>query len=166
MSVFIQAPHLRHGIGKEMPNVILDPDPRWEAPVAGCPPSPLWLALLLAPLLLVWTLPQTLIGLLYCLFRHVQGHRLCLYRFGPFIFVVTRARGPLFRGISLGLFIFSETADILKHEFCHLFTALWLAWLYLPVYGIEYAVFGHDRSPHERLTCWLERRIGWAYQTL
>ena len=137
---------------------------RWQAPAQGRLPSPLPVALLLAPILLLWTLPQTLVGLAACVLRRLQGHRPCLYRFGPFLFVVTRARGPFSPGISLGLFIFSETPEILKHEFCHLFTALWLTWLYLPVYGIEYALVGHDRSPHERLTCWLERRVQWTYR--
>lgn len=137
----------------------------WELPSTGRPPSTLWLALLLVTPLFVWTFPQTMVGLFCCLYRCTQGYRPYLYGFGPFIFIVIRARGPLSKGISLGFFIFSETAEILKHEFCHQFTALWLAWFYLPVYGLEYALFGHDRSPHERLTCWIERRIKWSYRS-
>ncbi len=143
-----------------------------EAPSGGAsagrrPPAwPLLVALLLAPLMLLWTLPQTMVGLAIFLLRRLQGHRARLYRFGPFLFLVTHSRGPLSSGISLGLLVFAETPGILRHEFCHLFTALWLAWLYLPAYGIEYAALGHDRSPHERLTCWLERRIKWAVHPL
>jgi hypothetical protein len=136
----------------------------WQASSPGRPPSSLPVALLLALPLLLWTLPQSLVGSAVCLLRCLQGHRPRLYRFGPFLFVVVRARGPLSSGISLGLFVFSEMPEILKHEFCHLFTALWLCWLYLPVYGIEYALFGHDRSPHERLTCRLERTVDWGYR--
>jgi len=136
----------------------------WQQRSPGRIPQPLPVALLLAPLLLLWTLPQTLVGLVVCGWRCLQGHRPRLYRFGPFIFVVTRSGGPFTSGISLGLFVFSETPAILKHEFCHLFTALWLTWLYLPVYGVEYVLFGHDRSPHERLTCWLERTVAWGYR--
>ena len=43
-------------------------------------------------------------------------------------------------------------------ELCHLYTALWLTWLYLPVYGLEYLIFGHVRSPHERATVHFERQ--------
>jgi hypothetical protein len=142
----------------------LDTETRWPDRSPGRPPWPLPAALLLAPPLLLWTLPQSLVGLAACLLRCLQGHRPRLYRFGPFPFLVIRARGPMSSGISLGLFVFSETPGILKHEFCHLFTALWLCWLYLPAYGIEYALFGHDRSPHERLTCRLERTVDWGYR--
>lgn len=136
----------------------------WPHSSPGRPPWPLPATLLLVPFLALWTLPQTLAGLLVCLLRVVQGHRPRLYRFGPFLFLVIRARGPLSSGISLGLVVFSQVPEILKHEFCHLFTALWLCWLYLPVYGVEYALFGHDRSPHERLTCRLERTVDWGYR--
>jgi hypothetical protein len=136
----------------------------WHLSSPGRDPWPLTAALLLAPCLLLWTFPQTFAGLVVCAARCLQGYRPYVYRFGPFLFVVTRARGPYATGISLGLFIFSATPEILKHEFCHLFTALWLSWLYLPVYGIEYAVYGHDRSLHERLTCRLEQRLSWGYR--
>jgi hypothetical protein len=60
--------------------------------------------------------------------------------------------------------VFAESPSILKHEFCHLFSGLWLSWAYLPVYGLEYGLLGHARSPHERLTCRLERSIGWGWR--
>jgi hypothetical protein len=53
--------------------------------------------------------------------------------------------------------VFADSPSILTHEFCHAYTALWLSWLYLPAYGLEYAIFGHDGSPHERLTRRFER---------
>lgn len=115
--------------------------------------------LVVTPVLLAWTLPQTLAGLAFAIVRRVQGHRVQLYLFGPFLFLVVPARGPTSAGISLGLVVFACRTDILKHEFCHLLTALWLGWLYLPIYGLEYLLFGHDRSPHERLTCKLARTI-------
>jgi len=122
--------------------------------------------MLLVPPLLVWTLPQTLAGLVFAAWRRLQGHRLEAYRFGPFLYLVVPAPGPLSPGISLGLVIFASTPDLLKHEFCHLVTALWLSWLYLPVYGLEYLIIGHDRSPHERLTCRFERTIPWSWHRL
>lgn len=122
--------------------------------------------LLLLPLLLVWTLPQTLVGLCFAAYRLAQGHRLQIHQFGPFLFLVVPAAGPLSAGISLGLVVFASSPRILKHEFSHLITALWLTWLYLPVYGLEYLIVGHDRSPHERLTCWLERRLPWVHRAI
>lgn len=137
---------------------------RWRHSSPGRAPWPLWAGLLLAPFLLVWTLPQSLVGSVVCAVRCLRGFRPHLYRFGPFVFIVIRARGPFSSGISLGLFVFSDADAILKHEFCHLFTALWLSWLYLPVYGFEYALLGHDQSPHERLTCRFERNVSWGYR--
>ena len=121
-----------------------------------------WLAALLVPPLLLWTLPQTLAGLVFALRRRLQGHRARLHRFGPFLFLVVPAPGPYSAGISLGLVVFARDSSILKHEFCHLLTGLWLSWLYLPVYGLEYLLVGHDRSPHERLTCRFERTVRWT----
>jgi hypothetical protein len=121
-------------------------------------------AMLLVPLLLLWTLPQTLAGLAFVLLRRAQGHRTRFYLFGPFLFLVVSARGPMTSGISLGMVVFACTPAILKHEFCHLLTGLWLSWLYLPVYGLEYLIVGHDRSPHERLTCRFERTVPWRWQ--
>ena len=114
--------------------------------------------------LLIWTLPQTAAGLLFALLRRRQGHRFELYRFGPFLYLVMPCRGPGVAGISLGLIVFSESRSILKHEFCHLLTGLWLSWLYLPVYGLEYATVGHRRSPHERITNWFEKRLAWGWR--
>jgi hypothetical protein len=138
----------------------------WENLDAKRQPWPVLASALLFPILLLHTLPQTLAGLAVTVYRWLQGHRPVLYRFGPFLFIVVRARGPGPRGISLGVVIFSETPDILKHEFCHLFTGLWLSWAYLPVYGLEYLIFGHDRSPHERITVKLERDIDWAWRAI
>lgn len=135
----------------------------WENRGAGRQPWPLIASSLLLPVLVLHTLPQTLVGLVVALYRWLQGHRPVLYRFGPFLFIVVRARGPGPRGISLGVVVFSETPDILKHEFCHLFTGLWLSWAYLPVYGLEYLILGHDRSPHERITVKFERDLDWAW---
>ncbi len=136
--------------------------PEWQ----GVPGVRAWPGALLLPLLVVWTLPQTLAGLVFAVRRRAQGHRLHLYAFGPFLYLVVRAPGPLTAGISLGVVVFSSSPRILKHEFCHLVTGLWLSWLYLPVYGIEYLLVGHDRSPHERLTCWLDRRLPWRWRCL
>ncbi len=126
-------------------------------------PWPLPVAALLAPALFLWTLPQTLAGLLVAGLRAAEGHRPRLTRFGPFLYLLVRAPGPWTPGISLGLVAFADDESIVKHELCHLLTGLWLGWAYLPVYGLEYLVFGHDRSPHERLTCRFERRVPWRY---
>ena len=124
-------------------------------------------ASLLLPLVALWTLPQTLVGLVFFAgWRRPHGHRLHHYRFGPFRYGVVRTEGPGTAGISLGVVVFARSPDILKHEFCHLLTGLWLGWLYLPVYGLEYLLVGHDRSPHERITCWLERRVPWAWRVM
>lgn len=143
----------------------LPPDhPAWRESPRGDPPAPLARALALAPLLALWTLPQTLAGLALALWHRARGVPLALYRFGPFVFLVAPASPPASTGISLGLVVISERPEVLTHEFCHLYTALWLSWLYLPVYGVEYALLGHERSPHERLTVRLERatRHGWV----
>lgn len=139
-------------------------DAAWRASPAGDPPAPLALALALAPLLALWTLPQTLAGLALALWHRARGAPWMIHRFGPFAFLVVPASPPASRGISLGLVVLSERPELLTHEFCHLYSALWLSWLYLPVYGIEYALLGHARSPHERLTVRLERstRHGWV----
>lgn len=126
-------------------------------------PWPLAAAALLAPAMLLWTLPQTLAGLAVAARRAAQGHGPRLTRFGPFLYLLVRAPGPWTAGISLGLVAFAEHESLVKHELCHLLTALWLGWAYLPVYGIEYLIFGHDRSPHERLTCRFERTLPWRY---
>lgn len=135
----------------------------WRRGPAGGHPWPLALSLVLAPVLALWTLPQTLAGLAYGLARGVRGARLGLYRFGPFLFLVVREAPVASSGISLGLVVFADRPALLTHEFCHLYTGLWLSWLYLPVYGLEYLLWGHDRSPHERITVHLEEttRYGW-----
>ena len=116
--------------------------------------------------LAVWTLPQTLAGLVFVVVRVAQGARLDLCAFGPFAFLVVHAPGPSSSGISLGVVVFASSRSILKHEFSHLVTGLWLSWLYLPVYGVEYLCLGHDRSPHERITCWLSDRLPWRWRCL
>lgn len=138
----------------------------WENLEATRQPWPLIASSLLFPVLALHTLPQTVVGLVVAFYRWLQGHRPVLYRFGPFLFIVFRARGPGPRGISLGVVVFSETPDILKHEFCHLLTGLWLSWAYLPVYGLEYLILGHDRSPHERITVKFERDLDWAWRVV
>ena len=60
----------------------------------------------------------------------------------------------------------SRSPVILTHEFCHLYTGLWLGWLYLPVYGLEYLIAGHGRSPHERLTMRFEERNRYTWRPL
>jgi hypothetical protein len=135
----------------------------WERSPFGRAPWPLAASLALFFPTLLWTLPQTLAGLAFALYARARGHRAALYRFGPFLFVVVPWAPPWVKGISLGVVVLADEPRILTHEFCHLFTALWLAWLYLPVYGLEYLIVGHDRSPHERLTVRLEKttRFGW-----
>lgn len=112
----------------------------------------------------LWTLPQTLVGLAPAAFKRLRGHRLMGYRFGPFLFLVAPSAPPDARGISLGVVVLAEEPSLLAHEFCHLYTALWLGWLYLKVFGLEYLVVGHDRSPHERLTCHFERTSAAAFE--
>ena len=133
-----------------------------EAP--GVPPAPLGLAMALFPFVVLWTLPQTIGGLALALHARLRGHRGAWYRFGPFLYYVVPCAPPASRGISLGVVVLSEDASILTHEFCHIYTALWLSWLYLPVYGLEYLIVGHERSPHERMTVRFERRNrrGWT----
>ncbi len=114
--------------------------------------------------LALWTLPQTLVGLGYAVLKRIQGHRWMGYRFGPFLFLVVPSAPIGGRGISLGLVVLAEDWTLLTHEFCHVYSALWLSWLYLPVYGIEYLAFGHDRSPHERVTCHFERKSRMAWR--
>lgn len=135
----------------------------WSASPSGREPAPLWLALALFPLVALWTLPQTLGGIALALHARLRGVKGAWYRFGVFLFYVVPCAPPASRGISLGVVVLSEDPSILTHEFCHVYTALWLAWLYLPVYGLEYALLGHDRSPHERATVRFERhcRMAW-----
>jgi hypothetical protein len=138
-------------------------DPAWDAH-AGEPP-PAWpITALLFPCVVLWTLPQTVAGLAYAAIKRVRGHAVRLYRFGPFLYVVVPSAPVASRGISLGVVVFADHPSILTHEFCHLYTAAWLGWLYLPVYGLEYLVLGHSRSPHERLTERFEARSRLAWR--
>ena len=132
-------------------------DARWRGPTPGKPPWPLPLALAFAPFVAAWTLPQTLAGLVFAAVRRAQGHPVGLYRFGPFVYVVVPSEGVASAGISLGVVVFAVRPEILTHELCHLYTGLWLSWAYLPVYGLEYLLLGHERSWHERLTCRFEK---------
>jgi hypothetical protein len=106
------------------------------------------------------------VGLAYAAYKRARGHRLMAYRFGPFVFLVVPSPPYGAAGISLGLVVLARDASLLTHEFCHAYTGLWLSWLYLPVYGLEYLVFGHDGSPHERVTVHLERTSGAAWRRL
>ncbi|MBN1947067.1 MAG: hypothetical protein JW797_15435 [Bradymonadales bacterium] len=130
----------------------------WVCESNRCDPWPLWISLSLLPLLVLWTLPQTLVGLVLALVRKAQGSAIHRVRFGPFLFLVSPGGSIGGGGISLGLVVLADTPTLLTHEFCHLYTGLWLSWLYLPVYGLEYLILGHHRSYHERATCWFERR--------
>lgn len=132
----------------------------------GRRPWPLVVTLLLAPVLALWTAPQTLTGLVYAALKRVRGTPARFYRFGPFLFLVVPDGTFAASGISLGLVVLADRPAILEHEFCHLYSGLWLSWLYLPVYGLEYLILGHDRSFHERLTCWIEKRNQWRWQPL
>lgn len=136
----------------------------WNASPGGRGPAPLPLAMALFPLVALWTLPQTLAGLALAAYARIRGVRGSWYRFGVFLFYVVPRAPPASRGISLGVVVLSEDPSILTHEFCHVYTALWLAWLYLPVYGLEYAIVGHERSPHERLTERFERQCRTAWR--
>lgn len=135
----------------------------WQNGPTGREPWSRALSLTLVPVLALWTLPQTLAGLGYALVKRLRGERCGLYRFGPFVFLVVRGSPMASSGISLGLVVIADRPSILTHEFCHLYTGLWLTWLYLPVYGIEYLLMGHGRSFHERITVRLEERTanGW-----
>ena len=126
-------------------------------------PWPLTLAAALVPALALWTLPQTLVGLAVAGLRAAQGSRRRLVRFGPFLQLLVHAPGPGTAGISLGVVAFADRPSLIRHELCHLITGLWLGWAYLPVYGLEYLLVGHDRSPHERLTCHFERTLPWVW---
>jgi hypothetical protein len=130
----------------------------WLGPSPGRPPAHPALAIVLLPLLVAWTLPQTLAGLALALLRKAQGHPWWLYRFGPFVYLVVPAPSIASAGISLGVIVLADRSSILTHEFCHLYTGLWLGWLSLPVYGLEYLILGHDGSLHERATCGFAER--------
>jgi hypothetical protein len=136
----------------------------WFVGPEGQAPWPRTAALVLTPLWALWTLPQTLVGLAYGVAMKLRGARVGLYRFGPFVFVVVKGRPMASSGISLGLVVLADRPSILTHEFCHLYTGLWLTWLYLPVYGLEYLILGHDRSFHERITVRLEQRTQNAWR--
>lgn len=138
----------------------------WDSGPPGRTPWPLGLTALLAGPLLVWTMPQSLCGLLYALWKRLRGRRWRLYRFGPFLYLVVQDKPIASNGVSLGLVVFADRPAILIHEFCHLFTGLWLGWLYLPVYGLEYLIQGHDRSWHERITVRFERRTPYTWRPL
>jgi hypothetical protein len=140
--------------------------PRWPWPQGrgGEPPWPLSAALAALPVLALWTLPQTLVGLCYALLKRLQGHRWMGYRFGPFLFLVVPSAPLGAQGICLGLVVLADHPGLLTHEFCHIYSGLWLSWIYLPVYGLEYLILGHDRSPHERLTCRFERESRRAWK--
>ncbi len=118
------------------------------------------------PLLAVWTLPQTLVGLMLVAMLLPRGWPVGVYRFGPFFFLVVPRGLAKARGISLGLVVLADDPAILRHEFCHLFSGLWLGWVYLPVYGLEYLLMGHAGSWHERLTCRLTERVAWRWRCL
>ena len=98
--------------------------------------------------------------------KRLRGVPARFYRFGPFLYLVVPDGVVASSGISLGLVVLADRPSILEHEFCHLYTALWLSWLYLPVYGLEYLILGHDRSFHERATCRLEQRNSWTWKPL
>jgi hypothetical protein len=138
----------------------------WRASPGGRAPAPFVLAAALFPLVAMWTLPQTLAGIALAAHAHLRGVRGRWYRFGPFLFYVVPTAPPASRGISLGVVVLADDPSILTHELCHLYTGLWLAWLYLPVYGLEYALLGHDRSPHERATVRFESRCRLAWQRI
>ncbi len=135
----------------------------WECSAGGRPPLPLGVAVLLFPLVLLWTLPQTLAGRGFVVAGRLRGRRGAWYQFGPFLFYLVPWAPRWIRGISLGVIVLANDPAIITHEFCHVFTALWLSWLYLPVYGLEYGLVGHTRSPHERLTVHFEHhtQLGW-----
>lgn len=144
----------------------------WAASPGGRAPAPLGVAIALLPLIALWTLPQTLAGLALAAHARLKaskngvGARGNWYQFGPFLYYVVPRPPPASRGISLGIVVLSEDPSILTHEFCHLYTGLWLSWLYLPVYGLEYLILGHDRSPHERMTVRFELRNARAWRRI
>jgi hypothetical protein len=135
----------------------------WSASPGGREPAALGVAAALLPLVALWTLPQTLAGIALAVYARLRGTRGSWYRFGSFLFYVVPTAPPASRGISLGTVVFADEPSILTHEFCHVYSGLWLAWLYLPIYGLEYAIVGHERSPHERATLRFERacRLAW-----
>ena len=129
-------------------------------------PAPRLLQLALLPPVILWTLPQTLVGFSWAIVQRLRGHPWEFYRFGPFIYLVVPTPFPGTLGISLGVVVYVGVPSILEHEFCHLITAMWLGWAYLPVYGLEYLIMGHDRSFHERITCRLEHSLRWRIRRL
>jgi hypothetical protein len=136
----------------------------WAASPDGDEPAPLPVAVALFPLVVLWTLPQTLAGIALAAHARLRGVRGSWYRFGPFLYYVVPCAPPASRGISLGVVVLADDPSILTHELCHLYSGLWLAWLYLPVYGLEYALMGHDKSFHERATVRFELRCRRAWR--
>jgi len=108
-------------------------------------------------LLIVWQLPQTLLGFaVYCFCRAFMSKRVLregvvqstsLYAFCLFL---QSRRSARYSAFSLGIFIFvfydsaypdsqrmqSVVDEVVKHEFGHSVQSMWLGWLYLIIIGI------------------------------
>ena len=83
----------------------------------------------------IWTLPQTIVGLIILPFlgkkKFIRKHGCC------YIYECENMSG----GISLGTFIFVSPSSakkeaIIEHEIGHYYQSLYLSWLYLIIIGI------------------------------
>ena len=100
----------------------------------------IFLFILLLPFLLIWTLPQSILGFLLLFFNIFWVRKIKFENFS-LIFYFHHSNPIMVGGISLGIFILGNQ-DLLKydyvvkHELGHVKQSYILSWLYLLIVGI------------------------------
>jgi len=108
------------------------------------------LNILLYIAIVIWTLPQTFIGLFVLLFCKLfyRGTEVTVYR------GVIHVSWPQYSGVSLGLFIFTHkraTKDTYNHEWGHTRQSLILGPLYLIVIGLPSIIWAGCFSKYRKI---------------
>lgn len=117
-------------------------------------------------LLMLWTLPQSLLGLLVIFVTGAKPDKKWIDYIGYDYFVSKRFNNT-WSGVSLGEFIIFAKKDYadeksIKHEYGHHIQSNYLGWFYLLIVGLT-SVAGNlwDRIAHQK---WTEiQRVVWYY---
>ena len=118
-------------------------------------------------LLMIWTLPQSVLGIIVMLFTGAKPRKKWINNIG-YDYYVSKRLNNSWSGVSLGEFIiFANESYVdeisVKHEYGHHIQSNYFGWFYLLVVGLP-SIIGNlwDRIAHKNWSHW--KREKWYYK--